>query len=287
MLSVGPAPMDTSTGAGATGAVADSSEEEKLKKQSVWYEWKFPLQELRKQNRDREYSPEFELDGEKWRILVFPKGNPSHPTPGCMAAYLELRDQGAWYTVVAHFRFRMLHPTDQAKNEDKKAWRESTHTFTQNEVDRGFNDLLTPATIAEYTWPDGNVVMQACAYKAPKGFQQTRGYGYEAYVPYDSKASTGFCGILNQGATCYMNSMLQALYLLPKFREVVYSIPSEIDDKGAKIGFALQRVFYALQSGNKGVSTKQLTASFGWNSVDAFQVSHACKHFGLFEKWVP
>lgn len=70
---------------------------------------------------------------------------------------------------------------------------------------------------------------------------------------------------------CQMNSMLQALFLLPKFREVVYSIPSEIDDKGAKIGFALQRLFFALQSGSKGVSTKQLTASFGWNSVDAFQ----------------
>lgn len=67
-----------------------------------------------------------------------------------------------------------------------------------------------------------------------------------------------------------MNSMLQALYLLPKFREVVYQIPSDADDRGAKIGFALQRVFYALQTGSRGVSTKQLTSSFGWGSIENF-----------------
>ena len=64
--------------------------------------------------------------------------------------------------------------------------------------------------------------------------------------------------------------MLQALYLLPKFREVVYQIPSDADDRGAKIGFALRRVFYALQTGSRGVSTKQPTSSFGWGSIENF-----------------
>ena len=67
-----------------------------------------------------------------------------------------------------------------------------------------------------------------------------------------------------------MNSMLQALYLLPKFREVVYAMQSDTDDRGSKIGFALQRVFHALQTGTKGVSTKQLTNSFGWGGADSF-----------------
>jgi hypothetical protein len=142
-------------------------------------------------------------------------------------------------------------------------------------------------------------------------FLGVRAFSLVQYVPYDSKASTGFCGIMNQGATwsgntndtsshsrapnsprtpltlvavgprfmclsqffflsSYMNSMLQALYLLPKFREVVYQIPSDADDRGAKIGFALQRVFYALQTGSRGVSTKQLTSSFGWGSIENF-----------------
>lgn len=37
---------------------------------------------------------------------------------------------------------------------------------------------------------------------------------------YDSRKETGFVGLKNQGATCYMNSLLQYLYNLPYFRKV-------------------------------------------------------------------
>lgn len=37
---------------------------------------------------------------------------------------------------------------------------------------------------------------------------------------YDSRKETGFVGIKNQGATCYLNSLLQYLYNLPFFRKV-------------------------------------------------------------------
>lgn len=37
---------------------------------------------------------------------------------------------------------------------------------------------------------------------------------------YDSKKETGFVGLKNQGATCYMNSLLQTLYHIPYFRKV-------------------------------------------------------------------
>ena len=41
------------------------------------------------------------------------------------------------------------------------------------------------------------------------------------YWAYDSKKETGFVGLKNQGATCYMNSLLQTLYHLPYFRKVL------------------------------------------------------------------
>jgi hypothetical protein len=37
---------------------------------------------------------------------------------------------------------------------------------------------------------------------------------------YDSRKQTGCVGLKNQGATCYMNSLLQFLYHIPYFRKV-------------------------------------------------------------------
>jgi ubiquitin carboxyl-terminal hydrolase 7 len=40
------------------------------------------------------------------------------------------------------------------------------------------------------------------------------------YWSYDSKKETGYVGLKNQGATCYMNSLLQTQYHIPYFRKV-------------------------------------------------------------------
>ncbi|GFH20838.1 uncharacterized protein HaLaN_18030 [Haematococcus lacustris] len=56
---------------------------------------------------------------------------------------------------------------------------------------------------------------------------------------------TGYVGLKNQGATCYMNSLLQTLFHLPYFRQAVYHMPtSETDEPSSNMPLALQSLFY-------------------------------------------
>ena len=97
-------------------------------------------------------------------------------------------------------------------------------------------------------------------------------------------------GLKNQGATCYLNSLLQSLYFTHGFRKVIiqlsdvtgfthtnvfkaiYQIPTDdAADPRANSAYALQRLFYLLQTNYNAVSTQELTASFGWESKQIFE----------------
>ena len=43
-------------------------------------------------------------------------------------------------------------------------------------------------------------------------------------VSWDSKKHTGYVGLKNQGATCYMNSLLQTLYFTNQVSESIFMI---------------------------------------------------------------
>jgi ubiquitin C-terminal hydrolase len=48
-------------------------------------------------------------------------------------------------------------------------------------------------------------------------------YNYYSMNPSPPKSSTGFVGLKNQGATCYLNSLIQSLYMTPIFRKAIFS----------------------------------------------------------------
>ena len=78
--------------------------------------------------------------------------------------------------------------------------------------------------------------------------------------------------VVVQGATCYLNSLLQTLFHIPMFRRAVYHTPTEEgEDPNNSICVALKYLFYRLQHAATPVSTKELIASFGWGTADAFQ----------------
>lgn len=90
-------------------------------------------------------------------------------------------------------------------------------------------------------------------------------------LPYDSKKMTGYVGMRNQGATCYMNSVLQSFFLTNKLRRAVFQIDTTGDQEENSVSLALQRVFYQLMTSDEAVDTVTLTKSFGWTSADSFR----------------
>jgi ubiquitin carboxyl-terminal hydrolase 7 len=166
------------------------------------------------------------------------------------------------WSIGAFAELRLLHQTDPTKNFVKTIH----HIFYNRENDWGYAPFIT---IKELMDPEKGY------YNAEKD-SITLEVSINAEAPHgtanlwDSKKLTGFVGLTNQGATCYMNSLLQTLYFTNKLRKAVYSMPTENDDTIKSVPFALQRVFYDLQFSDKSVGTKKLTRSFGWETLDTF-----------------
>ena len=83
----------------------------------------------------------------------------------------------------------------------------------------------------------------------------------------------GFVGLRNQGATCYMNSLIQAHYAIPEFRSKILALNTSMlmkgeDGKKRRLPLALQRLFCEMRALNRDcISTEDFTSeAFGWTS---------------------
>ncbi|CAH1119608.1 unnamed protein product [Phaedon cochleariae] len=80
-----------------------------------------------------------------------------------------------------------------------------------------------------------------------------------------------YVGLVNQAMTCYLNSLLQALYMTPEFRNALYNWEFDGQNEARSIPYQLQRLFLNLQTSAKSaVETTDLTYSFGWQNSDAW-----------------
>ncbi|KAF9903570.1 hypothetical protein BX616_001592, partial [Lobosporangium transversale] len=222
--------------------------------------------------------PEFEIGGYKWRILLFPQGNNA---PESVALYLdsaEPRDQTDphWH-VCAQFALLMSNP----HNPTVYIANNAQHRFTIEEADWGFTrfteikKLETPLDHRGLPLLDkGHTVITAYV----RVYNDPTGVLWHNFIDYDSKVMTGYVGLKNQGATCYMNSLLQSLFFTNYFRKAVFNIPTAEDEPSKSVSLALQRVFYQLATSNNSVGTTELTKSFGWNSLESF-MQHDVQEF--------
>ncbi|VDN36861.1 unnamed protein product, partial [Dibothriocephalus latus] len=89
----------------------------------------------------------------------------------------------------------------------------------------------------------------------------------------ESHGLPGFVGLINQGGTCHLNSVLQVLYYTNCLRSAVFRIPTESDNSMTSVPLALQRTFYQLQTSKEAACT----ANFPQISGMQHDAQEACR----------
>ncbi|KAF2859744.1 cysteine proteinase [Piedraia hortae CBS 480.64] len=221
------------------------------------------------------HSPIFRCAGSPWRILFFPAGNQASDSVSFYLEQAHGENEKApedWHAC-AQFMLVLQNTGDPSIY----LHHEACHRFTVEEGDWGFTRFAEKTRIFSLKSGIGDrpLVENDCATMTAyvRILKDPTGVLWHNFVNYDSKKETGMVGLRNQGATCYLNSLLQSLYLTNAFRQAVYQIPTETEQAGgnASSAYALQRLFYRLQSEPIAVSTQELTHSFGWESRQIFE----------------
>ncbi|XP_035546155.1 ubiquitin carboxyl-terminal hydrolase 13-like isoform X3 [Juglans regia] len=210
-------------------------------------------------NTKKLYSDIFFVGGYKWRILIFPKGN----NVDHLSMYLDVADSSTLPYGWSRYAQFSLSVINQIHNK-YSIRKETQHQFNARESDWGFTSFMPLGEL--YDPNRGYLLNDTCIVEADVAVRRV-----VDYWSHDSKKETGYVGLKNQGATCYMNSLLQTLYHIPYFRKAVYHMPTtENDMPSGSIPLALQSLFYKLQYSDTSVATKELTKSFGWDTYDSF-----------------
>ncbi|POS84668.1 hypothetical protein EPUL_002212 [Erysiphe pulchra] len=223
----------------------------------------------------RHRSPIFWCGGHPWRILMFPKGN----NVDFCSIYLEHGyEDGSEvgpvpqnFSCCIQFGFVLYNPDAPTCFTHNTA----NHRFTKEEGDWGFTRFVELRKLWSVPWdahnnylaPNERAILSAYV----KHVKDETGVLWHNFQNYDSKQETGYVGLKNQGATCYLNSLLQSLYFTNAFRKAVYQIPTQDEESLTNSAYTLQRLFYQLQTSKCAVGTSELTKSFGWETRHIFE----------------
>ena len=163
------------------------------------------------------------------------------------------------------------------QNESESITKTQIETFTRNFHVIYFSNFISLRALTEEKekyFDENNNLNIYCTFSSSFE-QQSSMFNFGT----ESRETTGYVGLQNQGATCYMNSMLQMLFHIPAFRQTVYDMPTaDVVDQEKSIPLQLQCLFYNLQFSPTAVSTKDLTDSFGWRTQD-IMVQHDVQEF--------
>ncbi|KAI9807087.1 MAG: hypothetical protein M1825_005804 [Sarcosagium campestre] len=218
----------------------------------------------------KSFSPAFDCGGSAWRVLLFPAGNNVPFASFYLEQANEEKPPDDWYAC-AQFLLVLWNRNDPSIYMTHVA----NHRFNNEESDWGFTRYAELRKLLAARWEDkdrpmvedGSVNMTAYV----RVVKDPTGVLWHNFLNYDSKKETGYVGLKNQGATCYLNSLLQSLYFTNAFRKAVYQIPTQDEESLTNSAYTLQRLFYLLQNSNDAVPTAELTRSFGWEQKQIFE----------------
>ncbi|XP_044758285.1 ubiquitin carboxyl-terminal hydrolase 7 isoform X2 [Coccinella septempunctata] len=220
--------------------------------------------------KDSVLSPACYVRNLPWKIMVMPRNSQAQDrtTQRSLGFFLQCNgeSESSSWSCHATAELRLLSVRPDVDHFSRKI----QHLFFSKENDWGFSHFMSWMDVLDpekgYIQDDAITLEVHVNADAPHG------------VSWDSKKHTGYVGLKNQGATCYMNSLLQTLYFTNQLRKAVYKMPTESDDSTKSVALALQRVFHELQFCDKPVGTKKLTKSFGWETLDSF-MQHDVQEF--------
>lgn len=157
---------------------------------------------------------------------MFPSGNNVESASFYLEQGFEEGKPPEDWSCCVHFALVLWNPRDPTIFVHNSAH----HRFTKEEGDWGFTrfvdlrklwgpwDANTKRPLVE------NEEANMTAYV--RVVKDETGVLWHNFQNYDSKKETGFVGLKNQGATCYLNSLIQSLYFTNAFRKVNYCLSS-------------------------------------------------------------
>ncbi|KAK6474905.1 ubiquitin carboxyl-terminal hydrolase puf-like isoform X1 [Huso huso] len=95
----------------------------------------------------------------------------------------------------------------------------------------------------------------------------------------NSNMYTGYRGLINQGATCYLNTVLQTFFMTPEFRDAVHEYSGPEKDEEKNLLFQLKKLFQNLEDGEYEVKTTGVTRSLGMMHRDVWVQQDVAEFF--------
>jgi ubiquitin carboxyl-terminal hydrolase 7 len=152
-------------------------------------------------------------------VLFFPYGNNVDFCSFYLEHGFEDKVPEDWYAC-AQFGLVLWNPNDPSVYSHHTAF----HRFTAEEGDWGFTRFAETRKLFNVPWEGSNrplVENEAAKMTAyVRVFKDETGVLWHNFTNYDSKKETGYVGLKNQGATCYLNSLIQSLFFTNAFRKV-------------------------------------------------------------------